>query len=580
MLSEKMASNSLTQIPGTSRRAFLQMGAQVALGGVIGLPLLSACSSVGSPGGTSGSPSTSKASGSGSSAAALRLPAYVPVQAAKPDFPPSVDGVDPAYATYPKNLFKAVAQTPGQGGDVEVLTQILVSPPPPVDQNPAWQEINRQVGASLKLNMVAGTDYPTRLSATIAGGTLPDMFYIPQVSNIQNLPQFMQSACADLTPYLAGDAVKDYPNLANYPTLGWKSTVYNGAIYGVPIPRSSVGGASFINQDRWDAVGDQPKNADDFKRMLQALTHAQSNQWGMASANTSAYGLAPTTLSHGFHEMFGAPNNWQVDSSGKFIKDIEAPEFKAAVGYVRDLYAAGVYSPNTATYNQTSAKTDFVGGKFSLFGDGWFSYSDYWDRGANLNPPVRFRVLHPFGADGGKGRFFLYSGFFGIIAMKKASADRIKELLRILNYLASPFGSQESLLLEYGIKDVDFIFNAKGNPILTTKGQADTNVSWRYITQRPQVLFDPNAEDFAKVSQADEQAMIAVAVPDPSIGLYSATNQNKGGTLMRTFVDGLTQVVNGQRPLTDYDQLVQDWRTGGGDQMRTEYQQAYVDSKK
>ena len=40
--------------------------------------------------------------------------------------------------------------------------------------------------------------------------------------------------------------------------------------------------------------------------------------------------------------MFGAPNNWAVDSNGRFTKDIETEQFAAALGYVRDLYAAGL----------------------------------------------------------------------------------------------------------------------------------------------------------------------------------------------------------------------------------------------
>jgi putative aldouronate transport system substrate-binding protein len=48
-------------------------------------------------------------------------------------------------------------------------------------------------------------------------------------------------------------------------------------------------------------------------------------------------------------------------------------------------------------------------------------------------------------------------------AIKKGSPERVKELLRIEDFLAAPFGSQESLLLEYGVKDVDFILYAQGN---------------------------------------------------------------------------------------------------------------------
>jgi putative aldouronate transport system substrate-binding protein len=45
--------------------------------------------------------------------------------------------------------------------------------------------------------------------------------------------------------------------------------------------------------------------------------------------------------------------------------------------------------------------------------------------------------------------------------------------------------------------------------------------------------------------------------------------------LLKNFTDGLVDFVVGRRPLSDYDQLVSDWRSNGGDQMRTEFQQAY-----
>jgi hypothetical protein len=34
--------------------------------------------------------------------------------------------------------------------------------------------------------------------------------------------------------------------------------------------------------------------------------------------------------------------------------------------------------------------------------------------------------------------------------------------------LDAPFGTTESLLLHYGVKDVDLTFDASGNPVLTT----------------------------------------------------------------------------------------------------------------
>jgi hypothetical protein len=38
--------------------------------------------------------------------------------------------------------------------------------------------------------------------------------------------------------------------------------------------------------------------------------------------------------------------------------------------------------------------------------------------------------------------------------------------------------------------------------------------------------------------------------------------------------DDLVAVILGRRPMSDYDQIVADWRTNGGDQMRKEFMTA------
>jgi hypothetical protein len=44
--------------------------------------------------------------------------------------------------------------------------------------------------------------------------------------------------------------------------------------------------------------------------------------------------------------------------------------------------------------------------------------------------------------------------------------------------------------------------------------------------------------------------------------------------------ESLAEMVTGHAPVSGLDQLISDWRGGGGDQMRAEFQQAYSDSKK
>ena len=39
-------------------------------------------------------------------------------------------------------------------------------------------------------------------------------------------------------------------------------------------------------------------------------------------------------------------------------------------------------------------------------------------------------------------------------------------------------------------------------------------------------------------------------------------------------IDGITDIIAGRRPVSDYDQLVKDWQDNGGEQIRNELQGA------
>ena len=66
---------------------------------------------------------------------------------------------------------------------------------------------------------------------------------------------------------------------------------------------------------------------------------------------------------------------------------------------------------------------------------------------------------------------------------------------------------------------------------------------------------------------------------DPTLGYYSATNGTKRIPLEKAFTDGLVDIISGRRPMADYDQLVKDWQTGGGDQIRKELMEAIAAAK-
>ncbi|MBV9577828.1 MAG: hypothetical protein JO057_04470, partial [Chloroflexi bacterium] len=149
----------------------------------------------------------------------------------------------------------------------------------------------------------------------------------------------------------------------------------------------------------------------------------------------------------------------------------------------------------------------------------------------------------------------------------------------ILNWTAAPFGSQQDLLMTYGVADTDYTLDANGNPVTNDHWAGDAyNMPWRYMAQHAQVMYNANYPEFTGVVAAAEAALIPIGVSDATLGAYSPTNNAKGVRLRLTINDGLLEVLQGSRPLSDLDQLVKDWQANGGEQIRQEYQQALTAS--
>jgi putative aldouronate transport system substrate-binding protein len=214
----------------------------------------------------------------------------------------------------------------------------------------------------------------------------------------------------------------------------------------------------------------------------------------------------------------------------------------------------------------------------SSFGNPW---NDVWRQARDLSTPFDILFVPPFPAtSGGKPAHFLGVGFQSATALKKASPDRVKELLRILNYLAAPFGSQEDLLLTAGIPGTDYNRDPNGNPVLTDRGNADANqVPWKYVMQRPQVMYLPDIPNYAQTLYDVEQTLIPIGVADPSLGLYSPTASAKGVTANLTWYDNMTDIIAGRRPLSDYDDMLKAWQDAAGNKVRMELMQAYAASQ-
>jgi putative aldouronate transport system substrate-binding protein len=513
----------------------------------------------------------------------VQLPNRFPLTGIKPDLPASADGlIDAAFVNYPADPPKTVQETPGRGGEVNVVTWTTSAAPTPLDSNALWQAVNKDLGVDLKINIQPQADYATlKLPTLIAGGELPDILYIATNAVIPQFPTLLKSKCADLTPYLSGDAVKEYPNLANFPTLAWKQVIYNNAIYGVPVPYPLYLWVHWVHQNLLDDEGlSRPKNAVEYKNLGQHFTRPDQNLWGMGSENNVGMGVTNGWLSG----VFGMPNIWSLDDkTGKLTAHVETEQFRAAVSYAKDLWNAGIFHPNAMQYNLVSARNDFAARRFAFRFDGFQSASiTFWENASNLDPPGKPRIMAPFPAvDGGKPTYWpsMPAGILGFSVIKQASPDRIKEMLRILNWLAAPMGSQEYRLMNYGLKDTHWSPDEKGNPILNARGKADALVPFRYITQGPVALYYTRDPQYAQVMQDAEKTMLPFVAMNPTEGYYSPTKDSKYPAIAQRLFENVNDVVLGRQPFSNLDQVTKEWLDNGGNQMRMEFEREIAASR-
>jgi len=506
--------------------------------------------------------------------------------AATPDangkIPSPAPGVPDAYLK-PPPPFKSVATAPGKGTKVSAFLIAYLSPPTPHDGNKYWQELEKRLGISgLDMTLVPQANYVEKVSATVAGGNLPDLFFLDLSRVPDQNKTIQQGAFTDLTPFLTGDALKEFPNLALFPPQVWKNSAVSKKIWGVPRPRALAGNTLLFRQDWADKLGiTRPKNGDDFLNLLTAFT--KNDPDGNGKADTYGMTAKPDGTAifniDFFAGMFRVPNGWKLNGDGTLVSSIETDEFKALVTYMRKLYEAGIFHPDAATMSSVQAQDAYATGKVGSFWDSTQSAAGVAPgirgRAKQSNPMANTVGFIPVGADGGKATAPIDTGFFGITAIPaKVGKDRerVKELLRILDYYAAPFGSEERAFLNYGIEGVHHTVK-DGERVLTDQGKADIGELNNQTNNVPTYYY-PGATEDAILMQNTQRDLLAIGVDDPTRGFYSPTYVTKQAELRQLRIDRLNAIIQGRESLATLDQYVKDWRSRGGDQMRKEFQDA------
>jgi putative aldouronate transport system substrate-binding protein len=348
--------------------------------------------------------------------------------------------------------------------------------------------------------------------------------------------------------------------------------VFNDRIYAVPSVRHSISSAMLFGKGKLlDGVGGVTfKDADDFLRAMKQLTVAGS-QWGLGATSGAPTNGIPGIATY-FLESFGAPNIWR-EANGKLTKDWETDEFKAAIAFLRRLWDASVIHPDSPTMSVNQAAQNFYGGKYALWSNALIIGDVVWNRANAQDPNFSMRAVAPFsGNPASKTVHHLGPGANLLTVLKNTSTEQATRLLGLLNYLSAPFGTEEYLTMWYGIEGVEFDFDQNHNPVVSAKGQTDLFIPWPNVSAAPGVLYNASSAEYARVLSRDVAVIQGMGIQNPVVGLYSRTNAQRAASLNQAMGDGLLAIIFGRADMSTFDQLVKDWRSQGGDQIRAEFE--------
>jgi putative aldouronate transport system substrate-binding protein len=284
---------------GFTRRQVFKTSAAVG-GAIAATPLLSACGSGKAAAKSSGAANTTTVKGV--------IPTYKASSAVTADIP-SVAGAngaasDPAFLTFPASPAKSVTGPVGSGGSYQAVSPLWGSVPAP--GNSYYTAVNQAIGATLTDSPSDGNTYATMLATRFASGNIPDWLDVPgwNVAAIQNFAEGVDKYFKDLTPYLAGDKVLDYPNLAAIPSGGWQAAVWNGKLYGLPLWTSaaSIPGAMFYRADIFKTAGIDAStitSADKLKALGAQLTDKSKGRYAFEDLSSFLYQIFNVPANNG-----------------------------------------------------------------------------------------------------------------------------------------------------------------------------------------------------------------------------------------------------------------------------------------
>lgn len=459
----------------------------------------------------------------------------------------------------------------------------------PSQDGPGLQMINDRFNVDYQLSFVPQANYDERISALLASGSIPDIIRYGQNELTSRYQTFAkQGAFLALDEY-----IDEYPSLSYVPNFVWEQLKVDGKVYAIPqyFPKFTL--LPMIRQDWLDNLNlKTPTSLEELKDVAMAFTKEDPDQNGKDDTYGMVLGkdLSPA---YNFGAYWDAAAYYHKNEDGQFIPGMIGEGRKQVIELLADLHREGAVTPDFVTYDANMQNKEFYSGKAGIYIGSPRGMNQSLTEGLlQIHPGAEYTFMAPPQApDGSQGlassRGFV--AFYTISAEAGKDPEKVRRILEMLEIGRTLFTEDQ---MNPENEDFDWLNGGEGQGYDYTDGTVVMKENWlaKGLTPKTYLM------DLSPYPQKESDRVYKYTNPvlndvvqrmiqhhgeskfygSPHWAVSSPTDTSKGAELNTFLINEQAKMVVGQRPVSEWEQLVDEWSSKGGAQIIEEYNAGFT----
>lgn len=464
-----------------------------------------------------------------------------------------------------------------------------------------WFEDQLNIDYVYEWSAVGDEAYNQKAALVISTGELPDVMTVSEPQMRQLVKAGLVADLTDAYNTFASDQLKEAYATTN--GIALESATFDGRLMALPNINPGADGIPllYVRGDWMEELGlEEPKTLDDICEIVRAFQEKKGSMGLVASKSivgvgNNMYGLdALFSLYHSYPEM------WVTDDDGKVMYGSIRPETKVALENIAKLVQEGIIDKDFAVKDSDQCNELVTSGQGGIFFGSWWNLqwplSDMW----KTDDTVKWNIYAVPLDEEGIYNVHMMNPSTSYLVVRK-DYEHLEAVIKTLNlqrktdsgdiqvekptedaYSSWTMFPFSLLMTTYDDKEkiaqgVNAVLAGEKQLEDLSPGLQEMYRSYEYVQEHgvQKAANDTQANGYCWYLGADAivQAEDHMNRVYASIYAQSDTMDKKWATLEKLEDETFLQIILGEKPIDEFDNFVEQWKSLGGDEITAELQE-------